>query len=89
MSIGTILQVAGLVLEVIGVVAMSFGYLEVATRRAMPGVFLSALWRGDLARGAARSDLNADNRLRTLQGLALIGVGFTLQTAGTLILAFS
>lgn len=75
----------GLIFEIVGVLLMANAYLKRASDSAVPMVLMSALWRGDTARGAAfpgRSDVEGEKRanLVALQGLAFIGVGFVFQS---------
>jgi len=74
------LELAALGLQVAGVLLMANGYTRVVATRDLPFLLLSALFRGKIARGAAQiGDLVAEDRLRALQGLALVGLGFMLQ----------
>jgi hypothetical protein len=78
---------AGLACEVVGALLMANGYTGVGGGAGIPRLLLSALVRGPLARGTAAVDhLAPENRLSSLQGLALIGLGFALQFLTTALL---
>jgi hypothetical protein len=81
------LSLAGIVLEIIGIIMMANSYLGAAKRRHWLPVLLSALVRGKQARGAvAARDINEDDGLLALQGLGLIALGFVSQALAILIL---
>lgn len=91
-------QLAGLVLEIAGVLLMARGFTGVASWWSLPGILLDALRRGDKVWGtaaigalepedeAARQRRDERNRRDSLQGLALVGLGFLVQAAGLLTL---
>jgi hypothetical protein len=82
--VSIVLQLAGLAAQLAGVLLMANGYTSLVTIRHVPRLLASALRRGNAARGAAElHHLTVEDKLRSLQGLALIGLGFLLQTAGT------
>lgn len=52
----------------------------------LPRLLLSALLKGKMAKGAVHiAELNSENRVSSLQGLALVALGFMLQFAGVLL----
>lgn len=80
------LQLLGLSCEIAGVLLMANGYTGAVTREGVVRLLASALVRGATARGAAAmGHLSTEDRLGSLQGLALIGLGFVLQTLGALL----
>ena len=84
MTAALAVQLAGAVCEVAGVLLMANLYIGGVRLKQIVLVLLSALVRGDRARDAvAISDLiSREDKLTSLQGLALIGLGFVLQAAG-------
>ena len=82
-------QLLGLILEILGVLGMANAYLAVAQgSRSKLSLLLDALFRGPRARGANRlqeAGFNAEDRLRVLQGLGLIGLGFLFQAIGLIL----
>jgi hypothetical protein len=86
-SLATILQLAGGVLEIGGALMMANAHLNVIRLRHLPRLLLSALVRGRMARGSARLDgvFSQDDRLASLQGLSAIALGFVLQLAATIV----
>lgn len=62
---------------------MANAYVAVKLRD-LPILLASALFRGRIARGAHKLEgaLTPEDRLTTLQGLALITLGFVLQVIG-------
>ena len=89
--IAAVLQLAGAACEIGGVLLMANLYIGGARRGQVVAVLLSALVRGERARdGVEISDfLSRESKLASLQGLALIGVGFVLQAAGVLVSALA
>lgn len=91
------LVLLGLVAQSIGVVLMANGYTAVGQVSESPGrhpragssllaLLASALVRGRLAKGTVAIDhLTPENRLVSLQGLALVGLGFGLQLLASLV----
>jgi hypothetical protein len=74
------LGVLGTALQLIGGVMTLWGLLS-ATDGAWPRIkaLVGALWRSQESRAAAElSVLNADKRVRALQGLALLSLGYLL-----------
>ena len=69
-------EVAGVTLEVAGVLLMANVYTHVYVRQ-MPRVLVSALWRGSAARQAAGvAELFEERAIVSLQGLAVMCAGF-------------
>jgi hypothetical protein len=84
------LQLLGLSSEIAGVLLMANGYTGAVTRGGVLRLLVSALVRGATAQGAASiAHLSPEDRLGSLQGLGLVGVGFVLQTLGTLLQLFA
>ena len=80
------LQLLGLGCEIAGVLLMANGYTGAVTRGGVVRLLASALVRKATAQGAASiAHLSPEDRLGSLQGLALVGLGFFLQTLGTLL----
>jgi len=80
------LQIIGSILEIIGIVLMSNLYWKNVYGKQIPYMLISALWRGESAKdGICLSDFSPEKRLFSLQGLALIGVGFLVQLIANLI----
>jgi hypothetical protein len=79
-----IFQLIGGVLAVIGAVQMANGYVGVVPKRALLDLLFSALVKGDVAKGSVEVPPPKENRLDSLQGLSLIGLGFLAQTIGTI-----
>ena len=72
----------GAFLEVTGVFLMAGAYLSAARTRNRLQILISALVRGDTAKGAVEaSDLNKTHKVIALQGLAFIGLGFLCQAS--------
>lgn len=85
-AVAVALQLLGLGCEIAGVLLMANGHTGAVTRGGVARLLASALVRGATARGAAGiGHLSPENRLSSLQGLALIGLGFLLQTLGSLL----
>jgi hypothetical protein len=83
------LQLAGLGLEIAGILAMANGLLGAVTQGRTIRLLASALRRGDMARGAVLIEhLSPEDRLASLRGLALIGRGFVAQAAGVVLQLF-
>lgn len=79
----------GLVFELVGILAMARRYIRIVPLVEVPRLLLAALMRRPAARAAARlHPLWLENTLDSLQGLALIGVGFVCQTVATLLTLF-
>lgn len=84
--------VLALAAEICGLMLMSYAHLKAVRWRDLPLLWLSALVRGDQARGAAvtrpTEELSASElqrrSLRALQGLGVLGVGFVLQAVVTI-----
>ncbi len=84
-----ILVVAGLIFEVLGVFLMARRSFRIVRLYELPLLMISALFRAKAARGAAKvRELNSEDSLSDVQGLAFIGLGFFLQTAGFLLTTF-
>jgi hypothetical protein len=82
-----VFQLLGLCLEVAGVLRMANGYTSSATPGGALRIVVSALVRGATARGAASiAHLSPEDRLKSLQGLAVVGLGFLVQACGTSLL---
>jgi|SRR5918992_1758317 hypothetical protein len=77
-----ILHLTGLVFDIIGAVLMANMLLSTTHWRIWPRVFLSALVRGKIATGCASFDFRTENVIASLQGLALIIVGFIFSATG-------
>ena len=83
-GLSILLQLVGLAAQLAGVLLMANGYTGLVRAGNVPRLLASALRRGAAARGAAElHSLTVEDKLRSLQGLASIGLGFLLQTAGT------
>jgi hypothetical protein len=83
--LSVLLQLGGLVAEILGVLGvllMANGFLHRVTVGVLPRLLLSALVRGDVARGVVRTALEPSKDLAALQGLAFIGLGFFCQAIG-------
>jgi hypothetical protein len=88
-GVGIWLDLAGAFLQITGAVLMANYYLGAAHRRQWLWVLVSALFRGTHARGAAAArDLNDDDGVLVLQGLALMALGFLLQALALLVPLF-
>lgn len=86
MKTSVVLQLLGGLFEVAGVYLMASRLLSTTTVASKVSALLSALLRGRTASNAVTtSELNPEDKLRTLQGLAFIAVGFILQAVGNLI----
>ncbi len=86
-SLRDLLTLVGMILQIIGAVAMANSYLGAARRRHWLAILGSALLRGNYARGAVVArDINGDDGMLALQGLALIALGFVLQSVAILFL---
>jgi hypothetical protein len=73
--------------EIAGAIMMANSYLGAARVKDWMRLILSALVRGDEARGAIQGrGVNEENGLLALQGLALITIGFLLQALALLFL---
>jgi hypothetical protein len=82
-----LLALVGSLAEITGAIMMANSYLGAARVRDWVRLILSALCRGDAARGAIQArELNEENGLLALQGLAFIVIGFTLQAFAILFL---
>lgn len=86
MTVATWTQLLASLLEIAGVLLMANAHVAVAKGSQIPGLLVVAVWRGAMARGAAKLDgvLSQEDRLKTLQGLAFIAAGFLLQVGATL-----
>ncbi|MGH6898141.1 MAG: hypothetical protein ACREJ5_16605 [Geminicoccaceae bacterium] len=83
---GSILQIVGLVLEITGIFLMANMYVRRLPKRALLLVILSALGRGETARDAVTiAEIWPENKLISLQGLALVGGGFVIQMIGLVV----
>lgn len=79
-----VLQLAGSVAEISGVLLMANGLLAGVAWDGVLKALFDGLRRGPGARGAVRmSELSEEDRVVTLQGLGFILVGFVLQGLGT------
>jgi hypothetical protein len=86
---GNILNVLAGVLEILGVLLMANHYTALPPLQ-VPLALITALWRGQFAKKAAEfSELNEDNALVSLQGLALIAAGFLCGSAPNIVKLFS
>jgi hypothetical protein len=74
-------QLVGLIFEIVGVFFMARGLITTQTHNT-PSLLLSALVRGKLARGSEWIP-SIEKKAISLQGLALIGIGFLIQAIGT------
>lgn len=83
-----ILQIVAACCEILGVVFMANSYVRIVMNRQIPYLLLSAIWRGKRAQNAAFFDINEDHRLTSLQGLALIALGFCFQAVAALFSLF-
>jgi hypothetical protein len=85
------LVLLGLGFDIWGVLLLANAYLGTARPRQRLRLLINALARGAAARGAARAidQLATEDKLRSLQGLAFIGLGFVLQACGVLIAALT
>lgn len=85
MTLATWTQLLASLLEIVGALLMANANVAVAKGGQVPRLLVVALWRGAMARGAAKLDgaLSQEDRLKTLQGLAFIATGFLLQVAAT------
>ena len=82
-----LLTLVGMILEIVGAVAMANSYLGAARRRHWLAILCNALVRGQYARGAVTArEINREDGLMALQGLGLIALGFTLETVAMLFL---
>lgn len=85
--IALVLDLIGLLLQIAGVLLMANGYTGMVRATHLPRLLLSALVRGPVARGAARvGTVTPEDRLRSLHGLSLVGVGFLLQAVSKVLL---
>lgn len=81
--------IIGATLEIVGVFLMSGAYLSASRTKNRLQILANALFRGAIARGAVDvSELNEVHKVKALQGLAFIGLGFLMQT-GVLLWRFS
>ena len=89
--IAAVLQLAGAACEIGGVLLMANLYIGNVRRRQVMAVLLSALVGGVRAWDGVEISyfLSRDNKLASLLGLALIGVGFVLLAAGVLVSALA
>lgn len=99
LSNGGPIVLLGLVSDVAGALLLSYAYFAITRPRDLPRAFLSALVRGGFSRGIAAVDVpkreadasldtarrNERNRLRALQGVAFLALGFLLQAVGLVI----
>ncbi len=80
------LQLLGLMMEIVGVLLMANSYTGIVPLRQLLFILFSALFRGATAAGAVEvAHLRLENKIAALQGLALMGFGFGLQTIGILL----
>jgi hypothetical protein len=85
-----VLVIAGLLFEVLGVFIMAKRSIRIVPFYELPLLMLSALFRGKAALAAVEvKDLNQEDKLSELQGLAFLGLGFFMQTGGFLWSAWS
>jgi hypothetical protein len=74
------LQLAGLVLGIMGTFFMARGYLAKMIWYQVPWILFKVFWRRDTMAGVrALSELNQDDAVWVLRGLFLIAVSFILQ----------
>jgi len=94
----TLLPYVSRVLILIGGVCGLWGAVQIANQLTgtidgwsdLAEVFMSAVVRGDKAKGAVAVSRNEkEHRLTTLQGLAFVFLGFLLQSAGALLDLFT
>jgi hypothetical protein len=82
------LQLFGLMTEIAGVLLMANVYTGIVPLRQLLFILVSALFRGAEATGAVEvAHLRLENKIAALQGLALVGFGFVLQTLGVVLAA--
>ena len=85
-SVGTIMQLVGSVIGTLGGFLMASSLLHMIRPVATPLYLLSALRRGTHARGATRiKPATVEERLTSLQGLAFVTLGFSLQFTGSVL----
>ena len=95
MALATMLSAAGLICDIVGVILMARPYLQfLDSTRSVVFLLWSGLWGTDLAKGAQRvagkqpaDQLAKRTFVPALRGLALLLIGFVLQTAGLLLSA--
>ena len=83
----TYFQIAGLILDMIGVLFMSYSYFSTTEIKHVPGKLLQALRSLRTAEFLAKfsQDINGHQYGRALQGLSIIMIGFFLQLIGLLL----
>lgn len=88
MHISDLLQIIGGILQMAGTLLMANVYLNMPLQY-VPLHILSALFRGERAKSVTNNFLwtleTPRRALISVQGLGLIGVGFLLQTIGTVV----
>lgn len=86
MTLPTLIQIGGLVLEIVGVVLMANGYTRAVYGRGTLGLLIRALWRDPVIKEATRlRPLTREDDAIVLQGLAVIALGFLCQAGGLLL----
>lgn len=84
------LLIIGLGLELTGVIALARKYVRLVPVFEVPRLLFAALFRAPAARQAAEvQHLWVETTLDSLQGLALIALGFIFQTTATLLAVFA
>lgn len=76
----------GFGLEIWGILKMANGLMSLTRTRHVVPVLWSALWKGSKAEGLVRAvRLGTENRHQSLQGLALVALGFLIQAVATVV----
>lgn len=78
----------GFGLEIWGILKMANGLMSLTKTRHVIPILWSALWKGPKAEGLVRAlRLGTEDRRQSLQGLALVGIGFLIQALATVVQA--
>ncbi len=78
-----LLNILGLLAEIIGVMLMANAYLQSTRLIQTPWILLKCLWSVKTVTGlVAIKDLETEDSGKVLRGLAFIAIGFVLQLLG-------
>ena len=81
----TLLQILGVVAEIVGVLMMANGIAGITRPGALPRVLYRALFKKPGLEGRLSEALNQEDRATTLRGLAVLVVGFLFQFVGLIV----